>query len=475
MQRNRRARAPRRILLAVLATSMGHAGWGGSAQATHCRRDNYSQMDAQERFGQAEAVFVGTLEKVEDLAEPPANRSQEGELERLVVSIDTEPTQMGTFVVLRSFKGRLERRVRIRINAGLPIQRRYLIYARSERGERRADGSCAPDMVRVPEDSTEHLKFLKALKAAGSGGDVYISAMREDYSSLEPVTLEFAGNQGGFLIRTEDSRGVRASGIAAGTYRLVTAAPTGYEYRCSPDPDCSALVLRDRGLVNWSVVLHPLSRLDIKAVDATGIPRDVHAQFDLYDASTLERIGPLPLTSFGYLGHASAEIAASAAIAPGRYVIALVIAEVDSAPNGGRMTKRDSVFSEGAESVNAALPVQINPGDNRWTFTLPIALQPIAARVQWLGKEEAFSPYSAAQWSLRTGNSVGEFPGNINFADFIHQPDLSNPPTLWVIPGQSWHLFTYRFRVEGADQYGLVIAPRTDSTLRLHVSKATDE
>lgn len=200
------------LLLAILAAT--------PAAATSCRRPAYDRDDARRWFGTSERVFVGELVRTGDM--PTMHASNIDGLESIVVGGEG-PSVGGYFRIEESFKGAVDSRP-IRIGATLRTGRRYLVFARAENGELRADGSCTQFVLPLDGDgplrdaARDLLGGLRALPVAGSGGELHVY-LRDERQAAIATELRFENPQHAFTLRTDAQGHGHLDAVPEGVYR----------------------------------------------------------------------------------------------------------------------------------------------------------------------------------------------------------------------------------------------------------------
>ncbi|MGD9584301.1 MAG: hypothetical protein AB7V26_11640 [Lysobacterales bacterium] len=224
------------------------------AQA-RCRSLSMDREGAEYEVTVAEQVFVGRLLRVWE--QPPPERPtlcrEERCLSPIIITSGSGPSPwLGTFRILRHYKGAPARKLTVRIQAGLQPRQRYLVYAYQQDGELVAAGGCEGRAFAVGADTEEHLAYLNSLPAPGSGGFVDLALLGANSAMQPGQTLVFAGAGGSFELITGDDYWTRSGAWPAGRYRLLSPAPDGYRYQCGSD-ECDALMVQDR-VVNWWLI-----------------------------------------------------------------------------------------------------------------------------------------------------------------------------------------------------------------------------
>jgi hypothetical protein len=433
-------------LAALVAWTMTALG----AQALSCAVQRYDETEAKRMFGPAKVVFIGTLREI------AGERRTDGWHQR----VDA------VFTVERLFKGEPEIDRRVGINAGAVVGQRYLVYANEQEGELRADAACLPRALPMGDRIHAHLDFLNGLAAPGSGGDLVLNAIREPFSmQLGGVSLEFEGQRGIVQLKTDAHGAAKAAALAAGPYRLRTVAPPGYRYECGLKP-CDDIEVHDRGFTNVTVVLTPEATLGIGIRDSQGRRYDLRAEFNVYSASTGVLLGQFSPGS-AYWRINDKPFAAFERIVPGEYVFTLVITETRFDGLFHVKNRQVEVFDSGAANAQSARRVTVKPGENSYVFTLPDTLKPVRTQLVVEGDTQDLSSLSV---SLLTGSSASKHTEQASHY-FYKSKGHPDHGAFWSLPGQSWQVSTYMFKMENAQHGAVTVAPTQDAVMKVRLNK----
>jgi len=448
---------PACLLLALLVAA--------PAAATSCRRPAYDRDDGRRWFGASERVFVGELVGTRDMPAAPAPNG--AALEAISVGGDA-PSVGGYFRVEQSFKGAVDPQP-IRIAASLRKGRRYLVFAREEAGELRADGYCTRFVLPLDGDDPLRdearglLDALRALPVAGSGGELRVD-LRDERQEPVAAELGFASPTHVFSLHTDAQGHGQLDAVPDGSYRLVTTAPTGYRYGCVPE--CAVLTVRDRGLDEYTLRKLPGATLHVRLVDVAGIALALPAQFDLFREDGT-RSGPLGTSSASYEIGGDARDAERGYVVPGRYRLALVLPEFSVDGTLAKTTRVTRRFDGGRAAADAPV-LDVSEGDNIAQFHLPTDLQPIRVRLRFAG--DAFHP------ALRTvalhrliGREAGAYAEDALF-DVGQLGDGADGVSLRIVPGQALRYSLPGYDIDG-EHDARVLAPTADTEIELLVRK----
>lgn len=437
------------MMLTMLAAAWSQAG------ATSCRPPAYDVDDGRRWFGPAERVFIGNLEQVDD---PRENENLEFVLTNPAGSV------RGQFRPREVFKGP-DGVTSVRVNPSVKPGENYLVFARRDGSELRADGACAFGVVPLADPLLEPYKqdidnlvsWLRTLPPAGSGGELRLY-LRDDDRAIADAELRLEGPVT-VSLRTDDEGRAHRDSIPAGTYRLATAAPPGYRHECYPD--CTRLVVHDRGLDDYAIKLNPRGRLRVRIVDADDKAVPLIAQFDLYRTDG-RRVGRLGSTTSRYEIGNGQDDAAVGFVEPGRYVLALVLPGFS--PDGSRVTILTRHFDLDAGAANAPV-VEVHDGDNLAYFHLAATLQPVLMRVRFSG-EPVDDALHRVGWNVLAGREKGAYSEPMMYSPPIGEAAL----TLRVIPGQTLQYVLYGYDINGLHDT-FILQPEQDQDIDLKLRK----
>ena len=435
------------------------------AAATSCRRPEYDRDDGRRWFGTSERVFVGELVRTSNM---PAGHATDGDVPEAIAVGSDPPSVGGYFRVEESFKGTTDPRP-IRIGATLRKGHRYLVFARNEAGELRADGYCAPFALPLDGDdplrgrARDLLAWLHALPAAGSGGEVHVD-LRDDRQNPVAAELRFENPGHAFSLRTDAEGRGRIDAVPDGSYRLVTVAPAGYRYGCIPD--CAALAVHDRGLDGYTLRKLPSATLHVRLVDAAGDTLALPAQFDLFREDGT-RVGPLGTSSAAYEIGGDARDAERGYVVPGRYRLALVLPAF-AVDGTVAKTMRVTRYFDGGHTAAEAPVLDVREGEHVAQFRLPSNLQPIRVRLRFAG--DAFHP---ALRKIALHRLLGREAGAYAEDALYDAGQLNDGPdglSLRLVPGQALRYSLPGYDIDG-ERDARVLTPAADAEIELLVRK----
>jgi len=447
----------------LLATAMISA----PASATSCRRIAYDREDGQRLFGSSERVFVGDLVQTREVGQKNYSATSEGKLET-IVSLGDPPSVAGHFRLVESFKGAFDPQP-IRINEALVAGRRYLVFARRDGDELRADAQCISYVM--PLTGTDPLKskaqdlldWLRALPPAGSGGELRVYLRDENQRPLR-AELRIESPTHSFSLHTDEEGEGHLDAIPEGHYWLTTAAPGGYRYSCLPD--CPNFVVNDRGLDEYALRQLPRGSLRVQIVDADDHPVALRAQFDLFDPDGT-RIGPLGSSWTSYEIPGDSRDAGRGFIVPGRYQLALALPEF-RVDGGLPTTTKVTHHFDGGVAQDDAPTIEVHDGENMARFHLPVRLQPLQVRLRFAG-DPIYPSMRTLGLHLLVGREGGAY-GEDMLYDSAQVADGPDGVSLKLVPGQ-----TLRYSLPGYDIDGerdmRVLAPASDAVIDLRVRK----
>lgn len=436
--------------------------------ATSCRRIAYDREDGQRLFGSSERVFVGDLVQTRDVAQKTYTAASEGKLET-IVGLGDPPSVAGHFRLVEAFKGAIDPQP-IRINEALVSGRRYLVFARRDGDELRADSQCASYVLPLTgadplkSKAQDLLHWLRALPPAGSGGELRIYLRDENQRPLS-TELRIESPTRSFSLHTNEEGEGHLDALPEGDYWLTTAPPGGYRYSCNPD--CPSFVVNDRGLDEYGLRRLPRGSLRVQVVDADDRPVALRAQFDLFDPDGM-RIGPLGSAWASYEIPGDSLDAERGFLVPGRYRLALVLPEflVD---NGLARTTKVTHHFDGGVAQDDAPTIEVRDGENIARFHLPVRLQPLHVRLRFAG-DAIYPSMRTLGVHLIVGREGGAYGEDVLY-DIAQVADgTDGVVSLQLVPGQ-----TLRYSLPGYDIDGerdmRVLAPASDTVIDLRVRK----
>lgn len=451
---------PGLILLSVISLFAIPAG------ATSCRRMAYDREDGQRMFGASERVFVGDLVQTRDIAPKSYPAATDGKLDA-IVELGDPPSVAGYFRLVESFKGAIDPQP-IRVNEALAPGRRYLVFARRDGDELRADAACVS--YALPLSGTDPLNgtarvllgWLRTLPPAGAGGELHVYLRDKNQRPLS-TDLRIESPTRSFSLHTDEEGHGHLDAIPEGSYWLTTSAPDGYRYVCIAD--CTEFVVHDRGLDEYALRLLPRASLRVQVVDASGHPVTLRAQFDLFRVDGA-RAGPLGTSASWYEIAGDSRDADRGFAVPGRYRLAIALPRFSP----GRLPTTTAIthhFDSG--SANAEAPIlTVHDNDNVAQFRLPPALQPAHVRLRFTG-DPVYPALRGIGVHLLIGREHGDY-GEDALYDIAAIDGDAGDASLQVVPGQ-----TLRYSLPGYDIDGQrdmrLLAPVADTVIDLHVRK----
>ena len=425
-----------------------------------CRSLGLSLTAAEEAFANAELVFVGTLKsrskkKSPDShsrhvqARPTAARTCQdsddedaSELTRVTVTSGSRASPwVGEFALERYYKGEPTPRIQVRIDEGLEVGERYLVYAYRHNDELDASMFCSGSAFAHTAELQEHLSYLDTLPAAGTGGFVDLRLSSPNGRSNLAQVLDFVGPKGNIRLRYDDVRGAndflsRSVALPAGQYRLLTAAEPGFRFRCgTTDSSCDELEVQDRAVAYWGINIEPLSLVRVDLRDAHGESTEVDAEFEFLDAANGKLVDFQRADRWSKEGQGIA-----GRLTPSRVVPVLILTPVNHLGKLDSTLGRQRIYSEGKSSWRLAQAFEIRPGDNLIEFRLPVERQPVTTRINL---DVVDSPWQFAMGSagLKVWAENGSYIGTRDHSlSCSHRGTGSCSVEFLGIPGQFWSL-----------------------------------
>ncbi len=449
------------------------------AHATSCMALSHNADEVRERFGSAEVVLLGKIDRV---GKPFFSGWGESVLADITVEQLFKGAPAATIKVLVKSVIQPNQRVVLfarRENANHALSRARAVLEGSKSSAAAREASTEPlleadslcDWTLTLADTTEgrlDLQHLREFPPVGSGGSIKLHVSANSASRWEggygkgvsklPLTL-FANNKK-YVSTTDDLGDAVFASLPAGRYAATLPAAAGFTLNCIGDAavDCNSFVVTDRGLHHYSARYDPDASVEIALVDAGGKPVEATASFRLTRLEKLAAVEPanalfaapkiiqfsnktMRSTESGYDQHV--------AVPPGRYSLELWLSDI-RAQTPSKANKYSSYRVVSTRKIQTAQTnrIDLHAGENKIVFKLPVDLSPktltysVRASLHPSTRELYFS-----EWLLDIDNQNGATLVD----NFVQHSTYEKNHRVSVIPGQSWEVSATEYREKDKD------------------------
>ena len=317
-------------------------------------------------FGNASAVFVGTVTNVKD-ATPPQPRNQE-ELAALRKNETYWTPRTFTFSVEQGFLNIDGTQVEVSTGRGggdcgydFKPGKRYLVYAyRSTQGNRLVASICS--RTKLYETADEDIKFLGTLSSLSAGVTIYgeikrqlHSIKRGDSRTADPfpdALLVVEGVDSRREVRADNQGRYRISGLQPGKYKVTLSLPEEVMVH-RPEQE---VTIADRGCASVNYFVTDNGRISGMVLDAEGqpVPKvlvsliEADGQDIDRDHSKIERVDENGRYSF-------------TAVPPGRYLLAMNVTRFQEPKDPTNAYPR--TYYPGVAQASQATIISLGPGE----------------------------------------------------------------------------------------------------------------